>query len=186
MTGDTGAEERYFTERGYGFGGVLGRGMEGIVYDLGDDVVGKVWFRRRPEELGVLQAFYRELGANPSPVRFPEILEVGVLDGDAPGQAVTVERKLTGTTLRERLADGAVSVEQGRACVMEVLAALRTIPGGPAARDLPVVDEPRAMRSGGDTWPRALSAQDGHFAWCAASLEREDIVAALSAGADRF
>ncbi|NUR30652.1 MAG: phosphotransferase [Catenulispora sp.] len=160
MTGEITTAERHFTKRGYHFGGILGRGMEGVVYDLGDDVVGKVWFRRRPDELAALQMFYRELGASPSPVTFPEIIEVGLLDGTehSSSEAVTVERKLTGTTLAGRLANGTVSVEQGWTCVTDLLAALREIPGGLAARNLPVVDEPQALWSGNATWPQALAA----------------------------
>jgi hypothetical protein len=163
VTGEIAKAERHFAKRGYRFSGVLGRGMEGVVYDLGDGVVGKVWFRRRPEELAVLQAFYRELCASSSPIRFPEIVEVGLLDGsdDAarPGsQAVTVERKLTGTTLASRLENGTASHEQGWACVIDVLAALREIPGGPAARNLPVVDEPQALWHGSASWSQALAA----------------------------
>jgi hypothetical protein len=150
--------------------------MEGTVYDLGagggfqeaaeaSDAsetgrIGKIWYRRRPKDLALLQQFYAELETGPSPILFPRILEIGELDG----HAVTVERKLTGTTLGERLRAGTATVEQGWECVLEVLAVLREIPAGSAAKALPVLDEPQALwpgaddGTGPDTWSRTLHA----------------------------
>ncbi|NUR60597.1 MAG: hypothetical protein HOV87_18330 [Catenulispora sp.] len=136
--------------------------MEGTVYDLGDDavgeagMVGKIWYRRRPEDLSLLQQFYTELAAAPSPIMFPRILEIGELNG----QAVTIERKLTGTTLREHLRDGTATPEQARECVLAVLAVLREIPGGSAAKALPVLDEPQPFwpQDAGGTWSQSLHA----------------------------
>lgn len=156
-TGSAGRTQQYFTDRGHAFGGVLGQGMEGTVYDLGGEAVGKVWYRRGAEELTVLQRFYAELGAHPSPIRFPEIIEVGELDG----RSATIERRLTGMTLRARLQAGTATIEQGRECVLEVLGVLREIPAGAAARLLPVVDEPWPL------WP-AAGEDAGHAAGNAA------------------
>ncbi|NUP47009.1 MAG: phosphotransferase [Catenulispora sp.] len=160
VTGSAGRTQQYFTDRGHTFGGTLGQGMEGTVYDLGGDVVGKVWYRRGPEDLAVLQQFYAELATHPSPIRFPEILEVGEFDG----RSATVERKLTGTTLRARLQAGTATIEQGRECVLEVLAVLREIPAGAAARRLPVVDEARPL------WPTAAYEDNGNAGTWSRSL----------------
>lgn len=155
--------QQYFTQRGHAYCGFLGQGMEGTVYDLGGGseagTIGKLWFRRRPEELELLEQFYTELAASPSPIMFPRILEIGELDG----QAVSIERKLTGTTLRERLRSGTATVEQGWECVLEVLAVLREIPGGSAAKALPVLDEPQALwPHGGGTWSQGTWSQALH------------------------
>jgi aminoglycoside phosphotransferase (APT) family kinase protein len=144
----------YFTERGFPLAAPLGEGMEGAVYDLGDGSVGKVWFRRRPDELETLKAFYQELNANPSPIALPEIFEVC----QAGSRTVTVERKLSGSTLRQGLDAHAVSVEDAKACLLEVLAVLRDIQVGAGGRRLAVVDEDRALWTEGDSWPRALAS----------------------------
>jgi aminoglycoside phosphotransferase (APT) family kinase protein len=144
----------YFKERGFPLAEPLGDGMEGAVYDLGDGRIGKLWFRRRTDELEVLQEFYSELAGNHSPIAFPEIFEVC----QAGDRAVTIERKLSGSTLRDRLDDGMFSAEAGRACVLEVLAALREVQVGAGARRLAVVDEDRALWAAGDSWPQALAA----------------------------
>ncbi|MFJ9341971.1 phosphotransferase family protein [Streptomyces sp. NPDC101733] len=144
---------RYFQERGFSIVEPLGQGMEGVVYDLGGGRIGKVWFRRGTEELETLQAFYRELESSRSPIAFPEIFEVRRV-GE---QSVTIERKLSGDSLRQRLDAGTVSVEDGKACVLDVPAALREIKVGSAARRLAVVDEGSALCSEeGIGWAQAL------------------------------
>jgi aminoglycoside phosphotransferase (APT) family kinase protein len=143
----------HFAELGYPAAEPLGQGMEGSVYDLGDGRIGKAWFRRGTGELETLKAFYQELNANPSSVAFPEILEVG----RAGDQSVTIERKLGGDSLRQRLDAGTVAVEDAKACVLDVLAVLRQVAVGDAARRLAVVDEDRALWSDGDGWAQALA-----------------------------
>ena len=75
---------------------LIGQGMEGAVYDLGDGTVRKVWFDRRPDDVRPLKAFLDELP--PLPFRTPRIREVTV-DGD--GRTSSVEDKLTGVPLPE-------------------------------------------------------------------------------------
>jgi hypothetical protein len=75
---------------------LIGQGMEGAVYDLGDGTVRKVWFDRRPEDVLPLKAFLDELPE--LPFRTPRIREVGVGEN---GLAVSVEDKLTGVPLHE-------------------------------------------------------------------------------------
>src|SRR5881396_377368 len=75
---------------------LIGQGMEGAVYDLGDGRVSKTWFDRRPDDVRPLQAFLDELP--PLPFRTPRIRDI---TEDANGQAVSIEDKLTGTALNE-------------------------------------------------------------------------------------
>ena len=75
---------------------LIGQGMEGAVYDLGDGTVRKIWFDRRPDDVRPLQAFLDELP--PLPFRTPRIREIAA---DDHGQAISVEDKLTGTPMNE-------------------------------------------------------------------------------------
>lgn len=113
--------------------------MEGAVYDLGDGTVRKVWFDRRPEDVLPLKAFLDELPA--LPFRTPRIRDVSVVDG----QTVSVEDKLTGVPLHQ----AGLPEEQALDAFVAVVEALRTTTPGPAARALPVVNEPFYQQSWG-------------------------------------
>jgi aminoglycoside phosphotransferase (APT) family kinase protein len=120
---------------------LIGQGMEGAVYDLGDGTVRKVWFERRVEEVLPLKAFLDELPE--LPFRTPRIREVGVVDG----RTVSVEDKLTGVPLHEAGLAEEVALE----AFVAVVEALSGTTPGPAARALPVVNESFYQGSWGDS-----------------------------------
>jgi aminoglycoside phosphotransferase len=109
---------------------LIGQGMEGAVYDLGDGRVSKTWFDRRPDDVRPLKAFLDELP--PLPFRTPRIREIGQQNG----QAVTVEDKLTGTPLQD------LPEEQALDVFIAVVEALGQTTPGPASKALPVLNQP--------------------------------------------
>jgi aminoglycoside phosphotransferase len=112
---------------------LIGQGMEGAVYDLGDGRVSKTWFDRRPDDVRPLQAFLDELP--PLPFRTPRIREI---TADADGQAVSIEDKLTGTALNEADATEPEALD----AFVAVVEALGTTVAGPASKALPVLNQP--------------------------------------------
>jgi aminoglycoside phosphotransferase (APT) family kinase protein len=120
---------------------LIGQGMEGAVYDLGDGTVRKVWFERRVEDVLPLKAFLDELPE--LPFRTPRIREVSVVDG----RTVSVEDKLTGVPLHEAGLAEKVALE----AFVAVVEALRGTTPGPAAKALPVVNESFYQGSWGDS-----------------------------------
>ncbi|MEU2611364.1 hypothetical protein ABZ570_07240 [Micromonospora sp. NPDC007271] len=63
----------HFAQHGYRRFDLLGEGMEGIVFALGDRHVGKLWFRRQPAELRIIKDFYEHLGSQDLPFAVPRI-----------------------------------------------------------------------------------------------------------------
>jgi aminoglycoside phosphotransferase len=112
---------------------LIGQGMEGAVYDLGDGRVRKTWFGRRPDDVRPLKAFLDELP--PLPFRTPRIREIGAV---ADALAVSVEDLLTGTALP----DADVTEEQALDAFVAVVEALGTTVPGPASKALPVLNQP--------------------------------------------
>jgi aminoglycoside phosphotransferase len=112
---------------------LIGQGMEGAVYDLGDGRVRKIWFDRRADDVRPLQAFLDEVP--PLPFRTPRIREISV---DANGQAVTEEDRLTGTALHE----AGLTEEEALDAFVGVVEALGATDAGPASKALPVLDQP--------------------------------------------
>ncbi|TDD16730.1 aminoglycoside phosphotransferase family protein [Kribbella turkmenica] len=112
---------------------LIGQGMEGAVYDLGDGRVRKIWFDRRPDDVRPLKEFLDELPA--LPFRTPRIREIAA---GADGQAVHDEHLLTGTALNE---SGLTESEALDAFVAVVEALGPTTPG-PASKALPVLNQP--------------------------------------------
>ena len=127
----------YFEQYAGGPVQLIGQGMEGAVYDLGDDLVGKVWFNRQPADVLPLQAFLNELNHQALPFRTPDISRVDTVDG----RAVSLEVKLLGTPLSESLATGAITRQQGLDLFAEVVEALGKTTAGPASKALPLVGE---------------------------------------------
>jgi Ser/Thr protein kinase RdoA (MazF antagonist) len=148
------AQVGFFRERGAGQIELIGRGMEGAVYDLGDGLVGKVWFDRRSAELVGLQAFHQELSARRLPFCTPEIIEVVELDG----QAVSIEPKLPGTPLRTAVAAGVVTEEQAVDAFASVVSALGKTVAGEATKAQPVLDEHTSLWEDRSSWGEALAA----------------------------
>jgi len=112
---------------------LIGQGMEGAVYDLGDGRVRKIWFDRRPDDVRPLKAFLDELP--PLPFRTPRIHEI---TAGADGQAVSEEDLLTGTALHE----AGVPEEQAIDAFVAVVGALGTTTAGPASKALLVLNQP--------------------------------------------
>lgn len=131
---------------------LLGQGMEGAVFQLAEDRVAKVWFRRQVTELHRLRDFYTRLQQQDLPFRVPEIIEIR----QAGDRAVSIERALTGQSLAKLIAAGQVPPEAAQRCLLDVLASLRASTGGPAARALPVLDERDGMWAGHHGWTAAL------------------------------
>jgi hypothetical protein len=88
----------HFTQQGYR-ASPLAAGVEGAIYDLGGDLIAKVWRVRRPGELELMQHFYADVAKAGLPFKTPEILTIEQVDG----VSVTYERKLPGRPLQQRL-----------------------------------------------------------------------------------
>jgi aminoglycoside phosphotransferase (APT) family kinase protein len=143
----------YFKQLGYPAVEPLGAGVEGAVYRLGDGTVAKVWGSRRPAELRLLQAFYADVAAAGPPFATPVILGVDEVDGNA----VTIERELTGTPLDQQLDCRSAEIPPTSVdTIVAVLAGLATVPATPAMRRLPVLDETEPFRADGDDFSTAL------------------------------
>lgn len=114
----------------------IGSGMEGHVFDIGEELVAKVWFAKTPGEIGPLQAFYEMLDALRLPFATPRILEIH----DLPGGTVSIERALCGTPLSELVnRDERESPTFATDAVMSVLIALRDHPVPDAQPILPIL-----------------------------------------------
>ncbi|MCW3816309.1 aminoglycoside phosphotransferase family protein [Micromonospora sp. DR5-3] len=143
-----------FARRGYRRFDLLGEGMEGVVFALGDGHVGKLWFRRQPAELRVIKDFYEHLGSQDLPFAVPRMVDVD----EVRGRGVTIEHELPGRNLRDAVAAGDISVETAGTCMLTVVTALARTTGSESARRLTVLDEPAPMWQGSDTWAGALRA----------------------------
>ncbi len=128
--------ERALTDAGYHPGRVVGAGMEGVVVDLGDDLVAKTWHTRSAEELERLQRFYAAVSESGLALSTPTIMRVLPV-GD---QHATVERRLRGTPLRDEMQDRSYELADVDVhAVLDVLAAIqRVAPTGPMG-SLPVL-----------------------------------------------
>jgi aminoglycoside phosphotransferase (APT) family kinase protein len=137
---------------------LIGQGMEGAVYDLGDGTVRKIWFDRRPDDVRPLQAFLDELPE--LPFRTPRIRAI---TADGQGLAVSVEDKLTGTPLSE--AD--LPEEQALDAFVAIVEALGQTAAGPASKALPVLNQPFWQASWGESLAalvrRRAEASHPHF-----------------------
>jgi aminoglycoside phosphotransferase (APT) family kinase protein len=143
----------HFTQQGYR-ASPLAAGVEGAIYDLGGDLIAKVWRARRTGELRLMQHFYTDVAKARLPFKTPEILTIEQVDG----VSVTYERKLSGRPLQQRLSVHDRSAEPAAArCVIDVLQALSTVPATEAMRRIPVLDEEQPLWTGADTFRDALT-----------------------------
>lgn len=133
---------------------LLGQGMEGMVYELDDERVAKIWAGGSRERLVRVQEFYDALAAGPPGFATPRILEVGVVEG----RCLTIERRLTGSNTRDRLADGRTTTDEARAVVVDALVDLAARGPLPEARALSVLDEPLSPYDAAEDFPDALAA----------------------------
>ncbi len=116
--------------------GPLGSGMEGHVFDIGDDLVAKVWLAKKPDELAPLQTFYLMLDTLDLPFATPRIIEIH----DLPGGTVSIERALHGTPLIDLVdRDQREPPTFATDAVMSVLTALRDHPVPDARPILPIL-----------------------------------------------
>ena len=131
----------------------LASGVEGAVYDLGSDLVAKVWRDRRAADLMKMQGFYGDLASAGLPFATPEILRIE----HANGSSVSYERKLPGQPLQDQLGlgDGEIGPAT-RGCVVDVLQALATVRATAGMYQLAVLDEDQPLRTAGGTFQAAL------------------------------
>jgi Ser/Thr protein kinase RdoA (MazF antagonist) len=140
-----------FDRLGYPAATPLASGMEGHVFRLADDRIGKVWFRRTSGQLRVLRDFYADLLSAHLPFATPHILTIH----EAAGYGISIEQALPGEPLAideqaPRLASHTVDALLG------VLRALRGIAPTPAMRQLPVLDEAQPPWEGALSWADAM------------------------------
>ena len=149
------AWQEQFVALGYPDAQPLAVGMEGAVYRLDDDTIGKVWGRRSVPELRRLQRCYESIGGDPPAraFRLPAIRDVLVVR-DA---TITIERLLPGDPLVGALPETASALTPAMVdAILAVLRRLAAIPATAALRDLPVLDETRPLWEGCATWADAL------------------------------
>ncbi len=114
--------------------------MEGVVVDLGGDLVAKTWHTRGRVELERLRSFYDAVAMSRLPIATPDIVTVLTV-GD---QHATIERRLSGRPLRGDMGDRPHFLDEADVqAVVDVLAALREVEPAEALTSLPVLeDEP--------------------------------------------
>ncbi|MEW2402230.1 phosphotransferase [Streptomyces sp. NPDC046862] len=133
---------------------LLGQGMEGLVYEIDQDRVAKVWFSESQASLERTRAFYDALGDKAFEFAMPRILEVNVVDG----RCVTIEQRLAGTTMSDRLTGGRITQSEARSTFIDVLAQLASSGPLPEARALSVMDEEVSLYDAAEEFPDALGA----------------------------
>ena len=143
----------YFERQTGGPVKLIGQGMEGAVYDLGNGLVGKVWFNRQADDVLPLQEFLAELKEQDLPFRTPDISVVDEVDD----RAVSIEAKLTGTPLSEAVETGLITQQQGFDAFVDVITALGKTTAGPASKTLPLVQESAPFWRYRVSWGDALA-----------------------------
>jgi aminoglycoside phosphotransferase (APT) family kinase protein len=138
---------------GYADAELIGQGMESVVVRLGDGLVGKVWTHRTAGELLPIQAFYAELAAQGLPFATPEMVEIRSRDG----VAVSLEKEISGTSVRTAVRNGQVSIAAAQEATVLVTDALRLTEAGPATRALAVLDEAYPLWADQPSWGHALA-----------------------------
>jgi hypothetical protein len=128
-------------------------GMQGAVFRLGDDKIGKIWFHAGEQELRRLGVLFAALDGR-LPYRTPQILEL-----HRPGPYwVTIETELPGVPLHAVAPPfGSPDWTRTRDAVVEVLAAVAQLDAPAVLRQMTVLDEPRPFRPGGVSWTEALT-----------------------------
>ncbi|MEV0923915.1 aminoglycoside phosphotransferase family protein [Streptomyces spongiicola] len=132
----------------------LGRGMEGLVYEIDQDRVAKVWFGESATALRRTRAFYDALAGRPFGFEVPRIHEVHVVEG----RCVTIERRLGGSPLADHVESGGVTVDEAQSTFLDVLSRLGTGGPLPEGRAMPVMDEEASLYDAAEDFPMALHA----------------------------
>ncbi|HUB41379.1 MAG TPA: aminoglycoside phosphotransferase family protein [Streptosporangiaceae bacterium] len=132
----------------------LAAGVEGAIYDLGGDLIAKVWRQRYADDLQRMQSFYADVAAAGLPFATPEIFRVETVDGTS----VTYERKLSGEPLQHRMGidDPKIGLSNLR-CIVDVLGALADVPATATMRQLAVLDESQPLWAHASSFPAALT-----------------------------
>lgn len=134
----------------------LARGMEGIVFDLGQDRVGKVWFSKPVEDVRLLQQFYGQLRDRPLRFSTPRIRDVVEMSN---GIAASIEERLPGTPLkhfRDMLPRDQTLQAKTIGSFVRVVAELSTIADVPASREFSLINV-RVPTGLAGTWGEALA-----------------------------
>lgn len=132
---------------------LLGRGMEGAVYEVGQNRIAKIWFGASEASLNRVQFFYDALSAKPFRFATPRIDEVHRVED----RCVTIEQRLAGTSLADHLETGHTGFEEARSTLVDVLAELAGSGASPAARALSVMDENVPLYEVAEDFPDALA-----------------------------
>ena len=121
---------------------VLGSGVEGVVVDLGDGTVAKVWSSRTRAGLELLRTFYEGIeAARPAGATVAVPCIVNLIEVD--GSLVTVERRLSGDPVWQADGSSPELATDDIDAMIEALASLAAIPATPVLRSLPMLaDEP--------------------------------------------
>ncbi|MET8307132.1 phosphotransferase [Micromonospora sp. NPDC005173] len=133
---------------------LLGRGMEGLVYEIDQERVAKVWFGQSEVSLQRTRVFYGALAGKPFEFAVPRIHEVHVIED----RCVTIEQRLAGTTMTDQLEAGRISVDEARSAFVDVLAQLAGSGPLPEGRALSVMDEDVSLYDAEDDFPEAVHA----------------------------
>jgi aminoglycoside phosphotransferase len=126
----------------------IASGMEGHVFDIGDEQVAKVWFGKSDPEIVRLQSFYEMVNDLGLPFATPLITEVQSMHGST----VSIERRLYGTPLIDLISrKDALPPQFASDAVLSVLKALRERPVTDARSLLPIlgIDASSSARSAG-------------------------------------
>lgn len=128
-------------------------GMQGAVFQLGEEKIAKIWFHADEAELRRLQVLYAALDGE-LPFHTPQVLEI-----HRPGPFwVTIEAELPGVPLHAVAPQfGSPGWERTQDCVVEVLHAISAVEPPAVLHQLAVLDERQPFRPEGLSWIEALS-----------------------------
>lgn len=127
--------------------------MEGAVYAVDRNRVAKIWFGESEASLQRVRRFYNTLSAKSFQFEIPRIHEVHRVED----RCVTIEQRLTGSSLDGLLETGHTSLEDARSTLVDVLAELAGSGALHAARALPVMDESVPLYDVAEDFPNALA-----------------------------
>jgi aminoglycoside phosphotransferase (APT) family kinase protein len=170
--------QRGLADLGYKAATFVAAGAEGAVFRLDERHAGKVWLRKKHRELEALRRFCDDVHAASLPFATPRIFQISPLPR-MPDYWCTVEAWLPGHPLCPMEAPRPTS-DQALDCVVEVVAALATVPATPAMRSLPVLEESAAPWKPGEDFHamlrrlvrRRVAAADGALRGVLPDLDR--------------
>ncbi|MBE1489448.1 phosphotransferase family protein [Plantactinospora soyae] len=136
---------------------LLGEGMEGSVYEIDESRVAKLWFSGSVDLSRRMATFYDVLNAKSFAFSVPRIVQVAAVEG----RVVTIERRLTGSTLSAALAAGTIRPDDGYAVFVDILVELAAGGELAAARELSVLGEESPLFVPGEDFPLALARLAG-------------------------